>query len=153
MRLRRSLEDHTDHQHSSLVVPVHLPFDGEGVHCQSCCVDACGCVEILLPLLRPFPRLLLSHGKGQSPHDPPTWFVPLAFGRNLQCQPVRGVNTREECHWSHAWQRFKRSKGVKLNGIPECEFLPKTGTVLYSLLVPSHHPIPNSLLQLGSAPT
>jgi hypothetical protein len=25
--------------------------------------------------------------------------VPSVFGRNLQCQPVRRVNTREECHW------------------------------------------------------
>jgi hypothetical protein len=28
------------------------------------------------------------------------------------------VDAREECHWSHAWQRFKRSKGVKLNSTP-----------------------------------
>jgi hypothetical protein len=26
----------------------------------------------------------------------------FAFGRSLQYQPVRGVTTREECHWSHA---------------------------------------------------
>jgi hypothetical protein len=32
---------------------------------------------------------------------------------------------REECHWSHAWQRCKRSKGVKRCGILECEFLGK----------------------------
>ena len=44
--------------------------------------------------------------------------VPLLFGRNVQCQPVRGANTREDCHWSHMWQSFKRSKGVKLNGTP-----------------------------------
>jgi hypothetical protein len=43
---------------------------------------------------------------------------------DLQClegvhsEPVRGVNTREECQWSRAWQRFKRSKGVKPNGTP-----------------------------------
>jgi hypothetical protein len=30
-------------------------------------------------------------------------------------QTGKRVNTREECQWSHAWQRFKRSK-VKLNG-------------------------------------
>ena len=24
------------------------------------------------------------------------------FGGNLQCEPVRKVDTREECHWSHA---------------------------------------------------
>jgi hypothetical protein len=29
------------------------------------------------------------------------------------------VNTREEWHWSHACKSFKRSKGVKLNGILE----------------------------------
>jgi hypothetical protein len=50
---------------------------------------------------------------------------PSEIGRNLQCELVKGVNTREECHWSHAWQRFKRSKGVKLNGILECNFLSK----------------------------
>jgi hypothetical protein len=27
---------------------------------------------------------------------------PSVFGRNLQCEPVRNVDTREECHWSHA---------------------------------------------------
>jgi hypothetical protein len=47
--------------------------------------------------------------------------VPFVFGRNLQCELVRGVNTREECHWSHAWQRFKRSNGVKLNGTPRVQ--------------------------------
>jgi hypothetical protein len=35
------------------------------------------------------------------------------------------MNNREECHWSHEWQRFKRSKSVKLNGILECKFLSK----------------------------
>jgi hypothetical protein len=59
--------------------------------------------------------------------------VPFVFGRNLQCQMVSGVNTREECHRSHAWQRFKRSKGVKLIGITlgilDHEFLSKTRTV------------------------
>jgi len=28
--------------------------------------------------------------------------LPFMFGRDLQCQPVRGVNIREGCHWSHA---------------------------------------------------
>jgi hypothetical protein len=32
--------------------------------------------------------------------------VPAALGRNVQCQPVRGVHTREECHWSHACKSF-----------------------------------------------
>jgi hypothetical protein len=30
------------------------------------------------------------------------WCVPSVFGRNLQCEVVRRVDTREECHWSHA---------------------------------------------------
>jgi hypothetical protein len=51
--------------------------------------------------------------------------MPFVFGRNLPCQPVRGVNTREERHWSHAWQRFMRSKGVKLNDILERKSLSK----------------------------
>jgi hypothetical protein len=29
------------------------------------------------------------------------FFLPFVFGRNLQCQLVRGVNTRDEYHWSH----------------------------------------------------
>jgi hypothetical protein len=33
------------------------------------------------------------------------------------------VDTRDECYWSHAWQRFKLFKGVKLNGIVSCKFL------------------------------
>jgi hypothetical protein len=59
---------------------------------------------------------------------------PAVFGRNSQCQPVRGVDTREECHWSHAWQSSKRSKGMQLNGILEY-VVPstKTRTVPYSL--------------------
>jgi hypothetical protein len=48
---------------------------------------------------------------------------PFVFGQNLQCRPVRGVNTPEECHCSHARQRFKRSKGVNSMGILECKFL------------------------------
>jgi hypothetical protein len=31
-----------------------------------------------------------------------SWFNPSVFAHNLQCEPVRGVDTREECHWSHA---------------------------------------------------
>jgi hypothetical protein len=43
---------------------------------------------------------------------------------------ARAVNTREACYWSHAWQRFKRSKGVKLNGILEsATFWSKTHTI------------------------
>jgi hypothetical protein len=36
-----------------------------------------------------------------------------------------GVDIREECYWSYAWQRFKQSKGVKLDGILERKSLPK----------------------------
>jgi hypothetical protein len=50
--------------------------------------------------------------------------VPSVFGRNLQCEPVRNVDTREECHWSHACSSFKRA-GVGTNGILECKFLSK----------------------------
>jgi hypothetical protein len=54
---------------------------------------------------------------------------PLVFGPNLQCQPVRGMNTREECQWSHACQRFKRSKGACSSiTILECRFLSKKRT-------------------------
>jgi hypothetical protein len=42
-----------------------------------------------------------------------------------QCQPVRGVSTREECHCSHACTSFKRNEGVKLNDILECKILSK----------------------------
>jgi hypothetical protein len=56
-------------------------------------------------------------------------FRPFVFERNLRvkqsmlgssftCQTVN-VNTREERHWPHTWQRFKRSKAVKLNSIVE----------------------------------
>jgi hypothetical protein len=47
---------------------------------------------------------------------------PSVFGRNLQCKPVRGVNFREECHWSHAWKSFKQTC-VGSNGILECKIL------------------------------
>jgi hypothetical protein len=33
------------------------------------------------------------------------------------------VDARDEYQWSHAWQRFKQSNGVKLNGILECKSL------------------------------
>jgi hypothetical protein len=66
------------------------------------------------------------------PPHPAGW--PSLLRQNLQCQPVRGVNTREEWHWSHAWQRFKRrSKGAKLNGILEsANYVRKTRTVQQS---------------------
>jgi hypothetical protein len=59
--------------------------------------------------------------------------ITFIFGRNLQCQPVKGVNTREECHWSHAWQRFKRSKGVKLSMAPSIvDFCRKTSSTVHT---------------------
>jgi hypothetical protein len=36
---------------------------------------------------------------------------------------IRAVDSREKCHWLNAWQRFKRSKGMQLNGILECNVL------------------------------
>jgi hypothetical protein len=61
-------------------------------------------IPILIPIRTPFSFV---H------REPPTAGIlhhcqlfgfrqPSVFGRILQCQPVRGVNTREECHWSHA---------------------------------------------------
>jgi hypothetical protein len=44
------------------------------------------------------------------------------------------MDTREECHWSHACSHFKRA-GVGTNGILECKFLPKTSTMHYSRLM------------------
>jgi hypothetical protein len=35
--------------------------------------------------------------------------------RSLRCQPVRGVNTREECHRAHACKSFKQA-GVETDG-------------------------------------
>jgi hypothetical protein len=61
-------------------------------------------------------------------HEEPPPAPPLVFGQNLQGQPVRGVNTQEECHWSHACKSFKRA-GMGNNGTIECKFLSKTRTV------------------------
>jgi hypothetical protein len=47
---------------------------------------------------------------------------PSVLRHNLQCQPVRGVNFREECHWSHACKSFKRTY-VGTNDILECKIL------------------------------
>jgi hypothetical protein len=58
------------------------------------------------------------------------------FGRNLQCKPVRGVNSREECHWSHACKSFKRTC-VGCNGILECKFLSEMRTVPDGAVPPS----------------
>ena len=57
----------------------------------------------------------------------------LQWLEHLQClDGIYSVNrqemvaTRDKCHWSHAWQRFKRrSKGVGTNGIFECKLLSK----------------------------
>jgi hypothetical protein len=35
---------------------------------------------------------------------------PSVLRHNLQCQPVRGANAREECHWPHACKSLKRAK-------------------------------------------
>jgi hypothetical protein len=45
---------------------------------------------------------------------------------NLQCEPVRGVNTREEYHWRHMHARASsKQAGVGTNVIFECRFLSK----------------------------
>jgi hypothetical protein len=50
------------------------------------------------------------HGAGEGR----TYFlVPSVFGRNLQCKPVRGVNFREECHWSHACSLQANMRGIQ----------------------------------------
>jgi hypothetical protein len=54
--------------------------------------------------------------------------VPSVFGHNLQWQLVRGVNSREECHWSHACKSFKRA-GMGTNGILECKLPSKTRSI------------------------
>jgi hypothetical protein len=38
---------------------------------------------------------------------------PSVFGPNLQCKPVRGVNFREECHWSHACPLQANMRGIQ----------------------------------------
>jgi hypothetical protein len=56
---------------------------------------------------------------------------PSVFGRNLQCQPVRGVDTREVA-------RFKRA-GVGTNGILEFKFLSKHAhRTSIAVCVPEH---------------
>jgi hypothetical protein len=46
------------------------------------------------------------------------------FGRNLPCEPVRKW-TPERNAIGHTLAHFKRSNGVKLNGILEFKFLPE----------------------------
>jgi hypothetical protein len=48
---------------------------------------------------------------------------PLVFGPNLQCELVRKVDAREECHWSHALQELQASRHMGSNGILECKLL------------------------------
>jgi hypothetical protein len=75
--------------------------------------------KLLHPMKAPTPMAANASGNAISRK-----LVPSVFGRNLQCEPVRGVDTREECHWSHACKRFKRAR-VGTNGILECKFLSK----------------------------
>jgi hypothetical protein len=46
-----------------------------------------------------------------------TFFGPAVFGRNLQCQLVRGVNTREECHWSTRMAALQAEQRRETQGI------------------------------------
>jgi hypothetical protein len=39
--------------------------------------------------------------------------APSVFGRNLQCELVRKVDTREECHWSRACSRQANIRGIQ----------------------------------------
>jgi hypothetical protein len=39
--------------------------------------------------------------------------LPSVLGHNLQCQPVRGVNTREECHRPHACLLQANMRGIQ----------------------------------------
>jgi hypothetical protein len=39
--------------------------------------------------------------------------LPSVFGRNLQCQQVRGVDFREECHWAHACSLQANMRGIQ----------------------------------------
>jgi hypothetical protein len=62
---------------------------------------------------------------------------PSAFGRNLQCKPVRGVNFREECRWSHAC-----SLEANMRGVHEWKFLSENAHRTASLLpVGWSHPL------------
>jgi hypothetical protein len=87
------------------------------------------CKLVFKPEYSAFPSRTLVSFRSNSVNRQVSANKAFGVGRNLQCQPVRGVNIREEFYWSHAWQRFKRSKGVKLNGILECKCLSKTRTV------------------------
>jgi hypothetical protein len=44
---------------------------------------------------------------------PPPAGQPSVFGRNLQSRPVRGADTREECHWSHACSLHANVRGIQ----------------------------------------
>jgi hypothetical protein len=68
-----------------------------------------------------------------------TSHLPAVFRRNLQCEPVRKWTLEMNANKSHAWQHFKRRKGVQLNSIIECIF--PTGTEQQSQL---NGPNPNT---------
>jgi hypothetical protein len=53
-------------------------------------------------LLEVCTQRLLRHALHHVPKHVSGRRVPSVFESNLQCQPVRGWNTREECHWPHA---------------------------------------------------
>jgi hypothetical protein len=50
---------------------------------------------------------------GIASFHPSILLVPSVFGRNLQCQPVKRVNTREKCHWSHACSLQANMRGIQ----------------------------------------
>jgi hypothetical protein len=61
--------------------------------------------------------------------SPPDTTGPSVFGRNLQCQLVRNVDTREERHRSHECS-LQAEQRPGTNGILECKNLSKMNTVL-----------------------
>jgi hypothetical protein len=100
----------------SVIVPSCLQFWQIALH-----------IHIFVPSMRN--RLLVIKSK------PKLWRsfssnagAPSVFEHNLQCEPVRKVETREECHWSHV----KRA-GVGTNGILDGTFLSENAhrTVLH----------------------
>jgi hypothetical protein len=74
------------------------------------------------------------------------------FERNLRYQPVRGVDSLEECHWSHACKSFKRT-GVGSNGILECKFLSENAHRTSSTKKVSSRQITNEMARIMWKPT
>jgi hypothetical protein len=72
-----------------------VPYAESMLH-RACCTQTC-CMHPLLP------------EKGQLLHSQARGSLALSFGVSTQFRmaTVRGVDARDECHWSHAWKSFK----------------------------------------------